>query len=118
MSKLPPRHQLAALFALALLSSVIPSAAQEQSSIALDSIDRSSIVAGEVLVRFKPGVSAETRDQVLALVGGVLVAPLESVDTVIAKVPAGTEISAAESLAVDPNVIAAEPVIEEAAVSP
>lgn len=106
------------MFALVFLSSVIPSAAQEQSSIALDSIDPSTIIAGEVLVRFKPGVSTETRDQVLALVGGVFVAPLESADTVLAKVPAGTEIAAAESLAVDPNVIAAEPVIEEAAASP
>jgi hypothetical protein len=118
MSKLLSRHQLAALLALTLMSSVSRSAAQEQSSIALDAIDPSTIVAGEVLVQFKPGVSAETRDQVLALVGGVLVAPRESVDTVIAKVPAGTEIAAADSLAVDPNVIAAAPVIEEAAASP
>jgi hypothetical protein len=100
------------------LSAVVPSMAQEKGSIALDSIDPSTIIAGEVVVQFKPGVSEETRDQVLALVGGVFVASRESVDIVLAKVPAGTEISAAESLAVDPNVIAAAPVIEEAAASP
>jgi hypothetical protein len=91
-----------------------PAWAQSTDPIALNTVAPEAIVAGEIVVQFKPGTSIETRDQVLALVEGVFVRSLDSADVVVAKVPAGTETSAAESIAVDPNVVAAAPLIGEA----
>lgn len=83
--------------------------AQEAGTPALEAISPNAVLAGEVIVTFKAGTSDDTRDQVLALVQGSFVRALGDADTVLAKVPAGTEVSAAESLRVDPNVVAAEP---------
>lgn len=66
------------------------------------------IVPGEILVSFKPGTSEETRDQVLADVGGVFdrTEPLpEGGELVVARVAVGTEVTSADSIAVDPNVL-------------
>jgi hypothetical protein len=86
-----------------------PGAFAQNDPIALDAIPPAAPSAGEVIVQFKPGTSEETRDQVLALVEGVFVGMADQEDTVVAKVPLGTELAAAESLIVDPNVLAAEP---------
>lgn len=68
------------------------------------------IVPGEIVVRFEPGTSDETRDQVLSEVNGSFAgAPLVQKDVVVAKVPVGTEIASAASLKVDTNVLDAEP---------
>jgi hypothetical protein len=70
------------------------------------------IVPGEVIVRFEPGTSDQTRDQSLAAVGGVFVrAPTLEDDLVVARVPIGSEITAANSLEVDTNVVDARPVV-------
>ena len=76
---------------------------------AIDPPTPSTVVAGEVIVRFRPGISQESRDQVLAMVDGIFLRSLGSEDVVLASVPVGTEVEAAESLGVDTNVIAAEP---------
>jgi hypothetical protein len=69
------------------------------------------IVPGEVIVRFEPGTSDQTRDQSLAAVGGAFLrAPALEDDLIVASVPIGAEISAASSLEVDTNVIDARPV--------
>lgn len=86
-----------------------PATAQTTDSIALEALAPETLVAGEVIVQFRPGTSEATRDQVLALVGGAFVRLIGMADKVVAKVPAGTEVAAAESLAVDPNVLAAAP---------
>lgn len=71
-----------------------------------------TIVPGEVIVRFEPGTSDQTRDQSLAAVGGVFLrAPTLEDDLVVARVPVGSEVSAASSLEVDTNVIDARPVV-------
>jgi hypothetical protein len=99
----------AAIVAATPLVSALPAAAQTTDSIALEALAPETLAAGEVIVHFRPGTSEATRDQVLALVGGVFVGSIGMADVVLAKVPAGTEVAAAESLAVDPNVLAAEP---------
>jgi len=113
------RLVLAGMIGVAALSLPLQSGAQETDSIALDAIDPGSVVAGEVIVQFRPGTSHETRDRALALVGGVFVRSLDLGDIVLAKVPAGTESAAAESLRIDPTVLAAEPNgIAQASASP
>ncbi len=76
----------------------------------IETFSGETIVAGEVIVRFEPGTSEETRDQVLAEVDGTY---LHSValpeELVVAKVPVGSEVSSAASLEVDTNVVYAEP---------
>lgn len=122
MPKLLARHRrllAAAVTALALFASA--SRAQEGSAIALDTVNPASIIAGEIAVQFKPGVSDDTRAQVLSLVGGVAIRSLDSEmtpDLVLVKVPEGSEISAAQSLGVDPNVLLAEPVLRQASALP
>jgi hypothetical protein len=70
------------------------------------------IVPGEVIVRFEPGTSDQTRDQSLAAVEGVFVrAPTLEDDLVVARVPIGSEVSAASSLEVDTNVVDARPIV-------
>jgi hypothetical protein len=93
----------------AAMVAAAPAIAQTTDSIALEALAPETLAAGEVIVHFRPGTSEATRDQVLALVGAVFVGSIGMADTVVAKVPAGTEVAAAESLAVDPNVLAAEP---------
>ena len=83
--------------------------AQPEDRFALDAPLPPKIVAGEVIVHFRPGITDEARDQSLAAVNGVFLRSLELQDAVVAKVPSGTEISAAQSLEVDPNVVSAEP---------
>jgi hypothetical protein len=99
-----------ALIAALTLFAATPSAAQQPDDrVALDAPLPPKIVAGEVIVHFRPGITDEARDQSLAAVNGVFLRTLELQDAVIAKVPTGTEVSAAESLQVDPNVVSAEP---------
>ena len=75
------------------------------------------IVPGEIVVKFKPGISDESRDQVLAAVDGVYAGtvPLpQGGELVVARVPVGTEDASADSLTIDTNVIAAQPNIVRA----
>jgi hypothetical protein len=70
------------------------------------------IVPGEVIVRFKAGISGESRDQALAAVGAVYAAtvPLpQGGELVVARVPIGTETICSDSLTIDTNVLAAQP---------
>ena len=103
--------QLALRMALgaATLFATVPSQAQPEDRFALDAPLPPKIVAGEVIVHFRPGITDEARDQSLAAVNGVFLRALELRDAVVAKVPSGSEISAAQSLEVDPNVVSAEP---------
>jgi len=87
----------------------VPSAAQTEERFALDAPLPAKIVAGEVIIHFRPGITDEARDQSLAAVNGIFLRALELQDAALAKVPPGTEISAAQSLEVDPNVVSAEP---------
>lgn len=101
---------LVSALAVAGLLGAPSASAQNSDPIAIDEEQPpAQFVAGEVIVQFRPGTSAETREQVLGLVGGAMVRPLDLSDTVLASVPVGTEIEAAESLGVDPNVVFAEP---------
>jgi len=93
----------------ATLFATVPSQAQPEDRFALDAPLPPKIVAGEVIVHFRPGITDEARDQSLAAVNGVFLRALELRDAVVAKVPSGSEISAAQSLEVDPNVVSAEP---------
>lgn len=75
------------------------------------------IVPGEVIVRFKPGTSENSRDQALAAVDGVYAGtvPLpQGGEVVVARVPVGTENASADSLTIDTNVLAAKPNIVRA----
>ena len=70
------------------------------------------IVLGEVIVRFKPGISNKARDQSLAMVGGVYASTFQLPQggkIVVARVPVGTEMESAQSLTIDTNVLAAQP---------
>jgi hypothetical protein len=100
---------LALVLGAATLFAAVPVAAQPEDRFALDAPPPPKIVAGEVIVHFRPGITDESRDQSLAAVNGVFLRPLELQDDVVVKVPTGTEISAAQSLEVDPNVVSAEP---------
>jgi hypothetical protein len=91
------------------LFAAVPLPAQPQNRFALDAPLPPKIVAGEVIVHFRPGITDAARDQSLAAVNGVFLRSLELQDAVVAKVPSGAEISAAQSLEVDPNVVSAEP---------
>jgi hypothetical protein len=108
--------RIAALVAVtggaALLPS-LPSEAQELEQTSVEASLGASIAPGRVVVRFEPGTSDETRDQVLAEVGGVFVrlSPWQRRDVVVAKVPIGSEVSSADLLEVDTNVINPEPII-------
>ena len=65
-----------------------------------------------MIVRFEPGTSDQTRDQSLASVEGVFVRALTlDDDLVVARIPIGSEVSAASSLEVDTNVVDARPVV-------
>jgi subtilisin family serine protease len=68
-----------------------------------------NIVAGQVIVRFKPGTSSLAISGLAARFSGTLETPGLIPDTVVILVPAGSEVSAAASLAADPNVLFAEP---------
>ena len=70
------------------------------------------VVPGEVIVRFKPGTSEESRDQTLAAVGGVYAGTVllpQGGEVVVARIPVGTESTSADSLTIDTNVLAAQP---------
>lgn len=70
------------------------------------------IVPGEVIVRFKPGTSEESRDQTLAAVDGVYADTIllpQGGEVIVARVPVGTEVASADSLTIDTNVLAAQP---------
>ena len=101
----------AAILAMAALVSVTPTTAQQidPDPIAIDPPPPEKIVPGEVIVKLKPGTSEAARDQTLAIVSGVFLRNLELDDVILVRVPHGTELSAAESLEVDPNVVYAEP---------
>jgi hypothetical protein len=99
---------LAAAFAALMYSAGVPALAQQNERIALDAVPQ-TIVAGEVIVHFRPGITEEARDQSLAAVNAVFLRSLELQDAVVAKVRPGTEIDVAQSLEVDPNVVSAEP---------
>jgi fervidolysin-like protein len=87
----------------------LPAYAQDRDPIALEAISPDAPIAGEVIVQFRPGTPEATRDRALALVQGSFVRSLDLADLVLAKVPAGTEVTAAESLRIDPSVLAARP---------
>jgi hypothetical protein len=75
-------------------------------------IDAARIVPGEVIVRFKPGTSEQSRDLALAAVDGVYAGTVllpQGGEMVVARVPVGTEATSADSLAIDTNVLAAQP---------
>lgn len=74
-----------------------------------DSTFGQNAVPGEIIVRFKASAGLSTQAATLAAVGATLVRPLELPNTVLIKVPSGTEASAALSLASDPNILYAEP---------
>jgi hypothetical protein len=101
------------LFALATSSvAMLPGLrayAQSRDPIALEAIAPDSPIGGEVIVQFQPGTSEAARDRALALVQGSFVRMLDFADLVLAKVPIGTEVAAAESLRIDPIVLAAQP---------
>lgn len=84
-------------------------AQQNPDPIAIDPPPPEKIVPGEVIVKLKPGISEAARDQTLAMVDGIFLRNLDLADVILVRVPPGTEISAAESLKVDPNVVYAEP---------
>ena len=120
-SRTNPTARLGKLFRIAALVAVVsgatvslplPSGAQELERASNETSPAGRIVQGEVVVRFEPGTSDETRDQVLAEVGGVFVrlSPWQRRDVVVAKVPIGSEVSSADLLEVDTNVINAEPI--------
>ena len=92
--------------AAALVS--IPAHAQVEPA-PLEATPQTTIVPGEVIVKLRPGTSEQSRDLVLSVVDGVFVRSLDLADLILARVPVGTEIDAAESLEVDPSVIFAEP---------
>lgn len=104
-----PQRALAVLITAAAIFAAGSAAGQVEDRFALDPPLPPKIVAGEVIVHFRPGTTDEARDQSLAVVNGVFLRSLELQDAVVAKVPLGTEISAAQSLEVDPNVVSAEP---------
>jgi hypothetical protein len=90
----------------------------EAQVVAPPSVQAARIVPGEVIVRFKPGISDESRDQALAAVDGVYAGtvPLpQGGEVVVARVPVGTEVTSADSLAIDTNVLAAQPNMVRAA---
>ena len=93
--------------AAALVS--IPAHAQVEPAPPLEAIPPATIVPGEVIVQLRPGTSEQSRDLVLSVVDAVFVRSLDLADLILARVPVGTEIDAAESLEVDPSVIFAEP---------
>jgi len=87
-------------------------AAQEIGLTSPEVLPGERIVQGEVIVRFEPGTSDQTRDASLAAAGAVFLrAPTVDDDLVVARVPIGSEVSAAESLEVDTNVVDARPVV-------
>ena len=70
------------------------------------------VIPGEIIVRFKPGTSDESRDQTLAAVDGVYAGTVflpQGGEVVVARVPVGTESTSADSLTIDTNVLAAQP---------
>jgi hypothetical protein len=108
--------RIAALLAVvggATLLPPLPSAAHELEQTRIEASLGERIVPGKVVVRFEPGTSDETRDQVLADVGGVFVrsSPWQQSDVVVANVPIGSEVSSAALLEVDTNVLNADPII-------
>lgn len=103
------RLALAAAIGAAALVSAPPSGAQGTDLTAIESPPPAAIVAGEVIVKLRPGTSEQSRDLVLAVVNAVFVRSLDLSDLILARVPVGTEIAAAASLEVDPNVVYAEP---------
>jgi hypothetical protein len=105
-----PKIAQPALAALAGVATFLapPSFAQQADPIAIEAEAPAAYAAGQVIVQFRPGTSAQARDQILAMVDGVYLRGLDMADAVLAQVPVGTEIAAAESLNVDPNVVHAE----------
>ena len=90
----------------------LPSAAPEIGLTSPEVFPGERIVAGEVIVRFEPGTSDQTRDLSLAAAGGAFLrSPTVDHDLVVARVPIGSEVSAAESLEVDTNVVDARPIV-------
>ena len=99
---------LAGAVAAALLS-VPPADAQQIVPAPPQDAQSATIVPGEVIVKLRPGTSEQSRDLVLGVVDGVFLRSLDLADLILARVPVGTEIDAAASLEVDPNVVFAEP---------
>ena len=100
---------LAGMIGALVAVSAPPTHAQRNELIAPESAPSATIVPGEVIVQLRPGTSEQSRDLVLGVVDGVFVRSLDLADLVLARVPVGTEMAAAESLEVDPNVVFAEP---------
>jgi hypothetical protein len=92
--------------ALALIATPVAGA---QTTLPLESTAPATIVPGELIVKLRPGTSEQSRDQTLAAVEGVFVRSLDLSDLILARVPVGSEVAAADSLEVDPNVVFAEP---------
>jgi hypothetical protein len=108
-------HARATLLAIALGLAVVvvPSAAGAQVLVApapaVATQPSPTIVPGQVIVKLRPGTSEAARTQVLAAAGARLIRELDLSDLILAQVPVGSEVDAAESLQVDPNVEFAEP---------
>ena len=103
------RFAFAAAIGAAVLVSAPLASAQQTDPAAVESIPATAIAPGEVIVKLRPGTSEQSRDAVLAAVDGIFVRDLDLSDLILARVPVGSEISAAESLQVDTNVVYAEP---------
>jgi hypothetical protein len=102
----------AALTGLVVLAVVGESRAQVVSAPPAALTTQQRIIPGEVIVRFQPGISDEARNQSLAAVGAVYAGTQglpEGGEVVLARVPVGTEVACAEKLAIDTNVLAAQP---------
>jgi hypothetical protein len=103
---------LALLVGAVLFASTPTAGAQVLAPPVIETSPGGRIVDGEIIVRFKPGTSEETRDQALAAVDGIYAGtvPLpQGSEIVVARVPVGTEAASAESLTIDTNVLAAQP---------
>lgn len=64
---------------------------------------------GQVIVRFKPGVSAPSALAIARSLGGEPASPVSKIGSRLLKVPAGTESRVVEALRSNPNVEYAEP---------
>ena len=107
-----PIGQLAVAAAITLFLPTSPRAQESGLSDTEVALPAQRIAPGKVIVRFEPGTSDQTRDRTLAAVDAVFFgSPVFEDDLVLASVPVGTEFSAAASLAIDTNVVDAEPVV-------
>ena len=98
---------LAGLVAVSALFPITPSGAQQAVS-TFEAISPDTVVSGEVIVVFEPGIPEEVRERELALVQGVLIRSLDG-GAVVVKVPVGSEVSASASLELRQIVLSAEP---------